>query len=237
MKQQSKQPQDQDSFLQRYAQVKWGMQFPALTVAVLLRRDIGFRLLHPAKLIAVNGALAVVAILAQPDFEEARPLALLLVAAVSFCAGIGQRLRRWRELSQPAHRHSEYVGTSPMDFAWLPPFMRRNRRMARFADSLLCVLIGLVVFPLSSALGSYLAFSGLCLRVYESEIFERERNRDLDLSDGLVMAQYQSELVERCEDAPAVRSQQSRPGLPTGLGSDIQANIQRQQASKKANRA
>jgi hypothetical protein len=234
MKTQSKQSQEQDTFLQKYAYAKWLTQFPALTVMVLLRRDIGFRLLNPLKLIAVNGLLAVVAILAQPEFEDGRPLALLLFAALSFCAGIGQRFLRWRELTQPARQHSEYVGTSPLNFRWLPAFMRRNRRMARFADPMLCILIGVALLPISSALACYLAFSGMCLRAYESAIFERERDRDLDLSDGLVMAQYQSELVEQYEDTTTPQPGQARPGLATGLSNDVQDHIHRRQASRKS---
>jgi hypothetical protein len=232
MKPPSKQSNEQPTFLESYSRAKWFMQFPALTVMVLMRRDIGYRLLNPLKLIAVNGLLAVIGIMAQPGNEDARPIALTFFAAFSFCAGIVQRLRRWRELSQPARHHSEYVGTSPFEFRWLPAFMRRNWRMARFVDPLACILVGVALFPVSHALACYLVFAAFCLRAYGYQIFEDQRNRDLDLADGLVMAQYQSEVVEQYEDtAPPPQPGQARPGIPTGLGSDLQANLKRRKSS------
>ncbi len=212
------------------------MQFPAGTVIVLLRPDVGYRLLNPIKLVAVNGALAVIAILAQPGNEDANPLALLAFAAVSFCAGMGQRVRRWRQLSQPARQTSYYIGTSPFNFRWLPAFMRRNRRISRFVDPLVCILVSVAVFPLSSALACYLAFAGFCLRVYESDVFERERERDLDLSDGLLRAEIQSQLVEQYEGTSDLRPRQPKPGLPTGVGSDLKTNLKRQQARRSSRR-
>jgi hypothetical protein len=230
MKPQPQQPPE--TLQQKYARAKWLTQFPALTVMVLLRKNIGFRLLHPLKLLAINGALAVIAILAQPGNEDARPLALILFAALSFCAGIGQRIRRWRELSQPARQHSEYIGTSCMNFEWLPDFIRRNRLVSRFIDPIVCALAGVALFPVSRALACYLVFAGFCLRAYEAHIFERERNRNLDLTDGLIRAEIQSEEIEQFEGAPASQSQPNRPGLSTGLAPDLQANIQRRDSNR-----
>jgi hypothetical protein len=232
MKPSPKQSKEQPTLAESYASAKRFMQFPALTVMVLLRPDIGYRLLHPLKLIAVNGLLAVFGILAQPGNEDARPIALTFFAAFSFCAGIVQRLRRWRELSQPARHHSEFVGTSPFEFRWLPLFMRRNWRMARFVDPLACMVAGAALFPLSHALACYLVFAGFCLRAYGYQIFEDQRNRDIDLADGLIMAQYQSEVVEQYEDTTTPQPGQARPGIPTGLGSDLEANLQRRNSAR-----
>src|ERR1039458_10787929 len=43
----SPQPQQPPTLTERYAFAQWLMQFPALTVMVFLRRDLGFRLLNP----------------------------------------------------------------------------------------------------------------------------------------------------------------------------------------------
>jgi hypothetical protein len=232
MKSSSKQSNGQPSFLENYAFAKSLTQYFALTVMVLMRRSIGYRLLNPLKLIAVNGLLAVFGILAEPGNEEARPIALTFFAIISFCAGILQRFQRWRELGQPNSPHSEYVGDSPFSFEFLPAFMRRNSRMARFADPLACIIAGIVLFNLSHALGCYLVFAGLCLRLYSHEIFEHRRNRDLDLTDGLIMAQYQSEVVEQSEGATTPQPGQARPGIPTGLGADLKANLQRRDSAR-----
>ncbi len=127
-------PTERRSFIQDYYFAQWLTQFPPLTIAVILRRDIGYRLLHPLKLIAVMGAVAVIAILATPGNEDARPTDLLVFAGISFVFGMGQRIRRWWELDRNARQHSYYIGSSPFDFKWLPNFVRRNRRVARYID-------------------------------------------------------------------------------------------------------
>jgi hypothetical protein len=232
MKSSSKQSNGQPSFLENYAFAKCLPQFVALTVMVLMRKNIGYRILSPLKLIVVNGLLAVFGILSEPGNEDARPIALTIFATVSFCAGISQRFHRWRELGQPNSPHSEYVGDSPFDWQFLPAFMRRNSRMGRFADPIACTCAGILMFNLSHALGCYLIFAGLCLRLYSHQVFERQRERNLDLSDGLLMAQYQSEVVEQYEGTTTPQPGQSRPGIPTGLGADLKANLQRRDSAR-----
>ena len=232
MKPASKPANDQSPFAESYAFAKWLPHIVALTVMVLMRKNIGFRLLSPLKLLAVNCLLAVIGIMAQPGNEDARPIALTIFAVVSFCGGIAQRFHRWRELGQPHSPHSEYVGDSPFDWQFLPAFMRRNSRMGRFADPIACVCAGFLMFNLSHALGGYLIFAGLCLRLYGHQVFERQRNRDLDLSDGLIIAQYQSEVVEQYEGSTTPQPGQARPGIPTGLGADLKANLQRRDSAR-----
>jgi hypothetical protein len=228
MKQSQANPQkDGSDFQQRYAQAKWLTQMVSLTVIPLLRWDVGFRLLSPLRLISVNGVVAVLAVLYQPGNEEACPLALALFAMVSFCAGIVQWIHRWLQLRQPGHQHSEYIGTSPLHFRWLPAFLRRNRRVERFIDPLACILCGLIVWPLSPALAGYLGVAGFSLRAYEFQIFERELHRDLDLADGLRMAEYQSSVVEHYEGTPASNQPASHSRLATGIGDDLRARVKR----------
>lgn len=43
--------------MESHAFVQWAMKFPALTLMVLSRPDIGYRLLNPLTLIAVFGLL------------------------------------------------------------------------------------------------------------------------------------------------------------------------------------
>jgi hypothetical protein len=112
------QPNQGPTFMQQYAMAKWFMQFPALTLMVFLRRDIGYRLLNPLVLLAVFGLLAVVAILAMPGNAAAGPVGLLIFAALGFFSGIAQKIRRWRDLERNVRLHSYYVGTSPFDQRW-----------------------------------------------------------------------------------------------------------------------
>jgi len=212
--------------MQNYALAKWFTQFPALTLMVLLRRDLGYRLLNPAVLLAVFGILAVVTILATPGNEAARPVDLLIFAALGFCNGIAQRIRRWWDMERNVRQHSYYIGTSPFHKHWLPAFFRRNRRSARLLDPLFCAAIGLALLPFSHALALWLIFSAFCLRAYEDTIFNRERTQELDISDGLIESQIQGEHVERySEPSAAGQNPPAEAGVPTGIGEDIKPKI------------
>jgi hypothetical protein len=63
------------------------------------------------------------------------------------------------DLNNGIAQFSYYIGSSPFDFRWLPNFVRRNRRVARYFDPIFCAAIGLVLFPYSRALAMWLVFS------------------------------------------------------------------------------
>ncbi len=107
----------------------------------------------------------------------------------------------------------------------MPGFIRRNRRMERFIDPLLCMLIGLVYYPISHALSAWLVLSGLSLRYFEYAVHERDRNQDLDTMDGLINAERQGQTVEQFENVQDTRPQQQATGIPTGLGNDVREHM------------
>ena len=193
---------------------------------VFLRRDLGYRFLSPFKLIAVMGGLAVVAILETPGNEDARTWDLGVFAVIGFALGVYQRLRRWADLNNGVARFSYYIGSSPFDFSWLPNFMRRNRRVARYCDPVFCALIGLALFPYSRALAMWLVFSALCLRSFEDQVFQRERHRDLDILDSLLIAEDQIRTMDAYQQAQGVANHQPEQGVPSGVGDDIEGQIQ-----------
>ncbi len=171
--------------METFAFVQWAIKFPALTLMVITRRDIGYRLLNPLILIAVFGLLAVVTIVATPGNEAANPMHLLIFCGVGFFNGLAQRIRRWRDVNRGVASHSYYIGSSPFDFRWLPYFVRRNRRVSRYLEPALWAGIGLALFPYSRALAVWLVFAAFCLKGFEDQVFRRERNRDLDLGDNI----------------------------------------------------
>lgn len=208
--------------MQSYNFVNWLMQYPALSVMVVLRRDIGYRLLNPFILFATFGAVAFITVLATPGHEEARPYDLLIFCGIAFVNGIAQRIRRWWELNRGVQQHSYYIGSSPFDFRWLPNFVRRNRRVARYIDPVFCAGVGLALFPYSRALAIYLVFAGFCLKAYEYQVFDRERHRDLDMMDSLIVSEQQARTLEQYEQAKtAPQQQQPDAGVSTGLGDDL----------------
>lgn len=203
--------------------LKWLSQFPALTVMVVLRRDLGYRALNLLSLTIMTGILLAVASDAKP---ENRPQDLMIFAVVMFLLGFTQRIRRWWQFRQGVRQHSYYIGTSPFDFRWLPGFIRNERRIARYLDPLVCILIGFALLRYSSVcLALWLLFAGAALRTFEDVIYKRELHQRLDTIDGLVMSEIQAERVERFSQQAEANPQQQRTGVPTGLGDDIQDRI------------
>jgi len=221
------QPSQSPTFSQQLAFTQWLMQFPALSVMVFLRRDLGYRLLNPLSLIGITAVMLTIAVLAEPGEADTRPGDLLVFALLAFFLGFGQRLQRWREVNRHVRQHSYYLGTSPFDFAWLPAFSRRNRRVARFADPLFCVLAGLLLFQVSRLLAMWLVGSGVCLRVFEYIVHQRERNLNLDMVDSLLLSEKRGLTVERFEGTQTDGRPQSAAAVPTGLGTDVQEQIAR----------
>lgn len=218
-----KQQSPLQSLISSYQFAQWGIRFPALTITTITRPDLGYRLVDPLVLMATFGLFAVVTILATPGNEAARPNDLLAFFAVGFACGIVQRIRRWWELNRGVTRHSYYIGTSRLEFRWLPNALRSHRRVARLLEPAVCAGIGFALFPYSRALGVWLIFASFCLRGFEDQVFWRERNRDLDLMDNIIAAQEQTRVLEQHEQ-PNPKHQGS-PGIPAGIGEDIEGHI------------
>jgi hypothetical protein len=219
------QPQQGPTFRESYATAKWLMQFPALSVMVFFRHDLGYRLLDPLRVFGITIFLVFFGVLAQPGNESAEPIALFYFGICFFVLALAQRIKRWFQFNRAVRQHSYYIGTSPFAFRWLPSFMHRNRRVARFIDPLFCGLIAFAFYPLSHALTCWLIFSAFCLRAYEYMIHERDRNLDLDSIDGLIHAESQGRTVEQFENVQSSRPQQQATGIPTGLGPDVQEHM------------
>lgn len=192
---------------------------------VLLRRDVGYRLLNPVALTVVNGVLLLIGLNGQ------NAEGLVLFALLSFVTGMGQRKRRWIEFSQNGVlQHSYYIGTSVFDFKWLPKSWTRDRKIARFVDPIFCVLIGLTLVPYEHILALWLIYSGVCLRNFEYVIFCRERDRKLDLIDSLIVSDNQVQSLAQFDAGFNPGQQPPATGIPTGLAPDIQQHIKRRKA-------
>ena len=219
------------SFRQCHEFVHRLLPYPALTVLVCLRSDLGYRLVSVYRLLATCGIVAVITILATPGHEAGRPYDLLVFLGIAFFNGLAQRIRRWRQLNRnDIQAHSYFIGSSPFSFRWLPEFIRRNRRVARYFDPLFCALVGLALFPFSRFLAFYLIFAGFCLRVVEHTTWNRERHTDLDMIDSLIRSGQQVQKLDQYEHAPAAQPQ-SQDAIPTGIGSDIAKKIKNQNPS------
>ena len=209
---------------------RWLTKFPALTVMVFLRRDIGYRLLNPLHLFWMCGALCFIAVLFDESYPRANLLHLFVFAVLSFLLGIAQRSQRWTEHKRGKLQHSYYIGTSPFDLFPFPKFLKRRRRLARFADPAACWLIGFYFLPVSRPLSLWVIFAGMCLRVFEDTVHRKELNQSMNVLDGLVESEVHTndvETFERPPETPPKQIHQTTQGVPTGIGADIAKQIKR----------
>jgi hypothetical protein len=222
-----RQPQQSqgNSIVEKYQIAQGLMNFMALPVMIWLRRDLGYRTVSPIRLIPVTGILLVVSVLASPGNPDARPGDLLIFAVVTFVLGVYQCVRRWIEMEKKIRRHSFYIGTSPFEFRWLPEIFLRSRRPARFMDPLCCMLIGYAVSHVSHLVGMFLVFSGFCLGSCEHCVHLKQQTLTLDIIDGMIHSEHQSQTVEEFEASSGWHRPKNTEGLPSGLGEDIEREI------------
>jgi len=226
MKQQSDEPENMS--LGQKAQIITNiMIYPALSVMVFLRRDIGYRMVNPKWLTGVTLVEIVISLIIHP--RNGSPNALFLFAIASFAFGMVQRFKRWREVNNGVKQHSFYIGTSCFDSPKLPAFLRRNRRIARTADPILCVTVAMYSWQFFPALGFWLFFSGMCLAGFEGDVHRRDRNQTLDMVDSIITSEIQSDTIEEFEEAPNATPQEPAAGIPAGLGDDIHDHLKRRQ--------
>jgi len=213
--------------------------FPAITIMVFMRRKVGFRMLKPSRLIGmafflwfIGGLFSMLPFTKPPGvIYDKFPLLLLAV-------GFLERYRRWRELCNGERWHTLSPGISYLELLPLPAILRSHRRIYRFLDPLGCFIFSMFfgVF-FSQPLARWFAFSSFALFIFEQTLFEKQLDRDLDILDGLVAAEVQTETVKHFEGPQpdqAQRTLQDTAGIPTGVAFDIHRQIERRRAKQAA---
>ena len=206
---------------------EWLVWLPALSVAVLIRKDIGGRMLHRGYISGVSLVMFLLSLFASPRDGAT---ALRIYAGVVFVVGFAYAIKRWLEFNQGRKQNSCYIGTSPFNF--MPAFFRRNRRTARFIDPAFVFLCGVLILPGYPAVGVWLMFAACALGSIEATAHRKQRDMEITMVDNLVFSEYQGDVVEKFEQAPA-KKQQSQAPIATGLDDDIARKVQQ----KKQNQA
>ena len=218
------QKEDKASFQEQLQMAQSLARFPAMTLMVVLRRDIGFRALNPLGLGIVCAFMFLLGSLAT--HPENRPQDLQVFAGLVLGLGMFQWLLRLRDFNRGVQQHSYYLGTSCFELPFMPPFLRSERRLARFVDPAFSALLGLALYQVSPALGMWIIFSALCLRLTEFTVHRIYLHQRLDLVDAMGVSEFQGQMFERFY--PAQQSpgpNQPDPGISTGLGDDIQGKV------------
>lgn len=207
--------------------------YPAMTAMLFLRRGLGHRFLSPVGIFLTVFAMFVIAEYARDTHYYD---ALQVFAGLMLLCGLAERSQRLKEIKRGQWQHTRYIGDSRLAFRWVPEWLKRNRRVERFIDPLVWIALGVGAYQFSPVLGGWMVFSGLCLRVFEAAVHQRDQERDMDTFDALVEAQVQSDTVERLTTPPPeAPSQIVESGtVPTGLGADIEQQVKDRQARRKA---
>jgi hypothetical protein len=195
-----------------------------LTLMVLLRKNVGFRLLHPLGLLA---AMVLIMTLGGPPLHS--PLYVFWSAALLF--GIVKAANRSLQSRRGMLKHSYYLGDSILDSLPVPELLLRNRRLAFFFEPVLCFTAGMLILRYCPAafhaLGIWVIISSALLICLEIDAYRRQWKREADIVDGMVVAQFQGTHVERYseEGQSPIPQRQHTAGIPTGLGADIQKHV------------
>ena len=223
------QPPENLSMMEKLNRWEWLIWLPALSIACLSRKDIGFRLLHRGYISGVTAIMFILAMFA-PTKQDA--VALMFWATLVFIMGFWNLFKRWREFNRGVKQHSYFLGNSNWNKPWMPAFIRRNRKIERFGEPCLFFLAAAtLLLPFSAPLGLWVMFSTICLMSIEAKTWTNWRRAQMDMVDGLVHSEFQGETVEKFEQAPA-KKQQSSSAIATGLDDDIARKIQQKKQNQ-----
>ena len=200
--------------------------FPALTLMVMTRSHIGFRLIHPVAVAVVTAGMWMISLMAD---SASMPRLLYYHAwAFAIMAGV-HRIARWRDFRRGVKQHSYYLGTSVLDYRWLG-FIHRHRLVARWLEPALWGVASIMLFQKGAkAEAIWIAFCAFCLRTFEEAVHRKQRDRDFDMVDGLVMSEVHSGTVEQFS-APVATAASAAPkggAISTGLSPELKALMAR----------
>jgi hypothetical protein len=211
---------------------------PAITIMVFMRRKVGFRMLKPSWLIGMACFLWFIDGICNTNILIFSPCGFIFsdFPWVMLIAAFFQRYLRWRDLCNGKRWHTYSPGISYFELLPLPKFLKAHRRIYRFIDPLACFVFAMyfgVYF--SRPLARWIAFSSLALFIYEQALFEKQLDRDLDILDGLVAAEVQTETVEHFagpQPQEVQRTLEETAGIPTGVAFDIHRQIEKRRAQQ-----
>jgi hypothetical protein len=228
---------DDMTYSQKKALIESLSIYPALMIMIFIRRRIGFRLLKSNWIVGI--AVVLLALTAMfPVAAQPFPIVMVGFALAMGALGTVQRYHRWCEICTGVRWHTYAPGLSYLErFPW-PVFFLRCRRIYRFLDPALCIILGTIAGFLSHLLGSVILLSAVALAVYENALFERMLENDLNILDGLVAAEVQVETVKHFEGAKQPeeiqRTLEETAGIPTGVAPDIHHQVQLRRAKQRA---
>ena len=227
---QQKIPQQELTLSEKMKIAQYLAIFPAITIIIFIRRKVGFRMLKPSRLIGIAAFLSFIDGLLT-TFNRSPGVLFTEFTWAILIVGFFQRYRRWKEINNGQRWHTLSPGVSYLELLPLPRFLIAHRRIYRFVEPSLCFVLAMLMgIFVSQGLARWIAFSSICLFIYEQTLFEKQLDRDLDILDGLVAAEVHKETVEHFsgeQPEDKQRTLDETAGIPTGVAYDIQRQIEK----------
>lgn len=216
---------------QKLQVVEYLAHFPALTLLPWLRTNVGYRMLSPEKFGVGCLVAFIVGGLGQ---DRVGREACQLFAFLTLVMGLSQRAQRKREMKAGHLIHTCYLGDSRFEPKNTPEWMRKERKFSRSVDPTLAMGMGMLFAAEAPALGFWLVISGLALGVVETRAVQRDRENELDVIDAVIESEIQAERIQQiAQGAPQPEIVHDDPGIPSGIGADIAAQIQAARKQKE----
>lgn len=205
----------------------------AMGVIAPYRRRVGLRMTQGLYLYPVVIVMALIGIYASSSHY------LAYYAGAVLAAGLWQNLHRWQEMKRGELTHTRSLGVSPLyviPFGSLLPakvakWVTDGDHIHRSLDPFVIFAIGLFITQRDQALGGWLMFSAVALRVFEEFKHEQTWKMLLDGLDAMLNGESQKAFMDHIRRGSSDPLTDPATGRQTtGAVEEMQERIARNQA-------
>ena len=211
--------------------------FVAASAVTLFRRRVGLRMTRGIFLYPV------VAIMAAIGYFGSSSHALTYYAGAVLAAGLWQNYNRWQEMKRGELTNTRSLGVSPLAAvpfgrflpAKLTNWITSGDHIHRSLDPLVMFAAGLVIVPHDQALGGWVMFSAVALRVFEEFKHEASWNILFDGMDAMLNGESQKAFMDHIRRGSTDPLTDPATGRQTtGAAEELAERIARNQARQAA---
>ena len=200
----------------------------ALLPLVLLRRQLGYRLVHPGRLLLASTLVVVLPLAFNLYFNERlNTLLLLAFAALVFVMGMRHRIAHARELAAGGSAvHTLQTG--------LPHIVRMLPALplwmaACIIDPVVCAGAGYLTLYLCTPIGLTAILCAVALLVVDGTAYAAQRRHFLDAHDSINEAGRHGRMAEHHARRPPHQGRAQSTGTPAGVADDLEWHFARRQ--------
>jgi len=205
-------------------------QIPATLCMWLIRTKEGFRIIKPAWFV-IQAIIMCILPVVVPQAVKPCGSVMVVYGLVSLGVALWIRHRRWSELCQGKRHFTYSPGISLLEkIKWMPAYFLGERRVQRFLDPLVILLIGIPSGLLCHALGLWFFVSAVCLAVWEGDLYRRIIDNLMNAMDAFFTSEVQAEVAKRFEAGASQKEidqiVRDAGEVSTGIAPDIQRQLQ-----------